>query len=336
MTQADVTDGRVCYDRAAHQPCAACLPAGTHIVLIGDSTMRYMYMTLALALAQGVDRFDRNLVDRAFLNGSRYRGVPWSAASWSSGKGPTGYMTYYSRMRRLLMKANPNAVEWCDCYRREDASGKPRFSDVWDHHYLSLHGVKLTYISNYGTLATKGVWWPGEPDERRTVHDGGYRTNAAWELKSVKQIVEVLLPLLAPTQVIFHTGGHHTGPLIQSREQASELRSAFERAGLGGAAHYSTITPGAKELSRSTWQQNVEMETRPLREAFPVVDTAALVAKSIHDHARNRSSPAEHIMDHFCGLPPGMHLCESANLDLVWGLMRYLNFTSCRGVARGS
>ena len=330
MTHAEEIGDRICYARAAQKSCAACLPAGTHLVLIGDSTMRYIYVTLALALAQGVDRFNRNLVDRAFLNGSRFRGVPWSGASWSSGKGPTGYMIFYSRIRRLLMKANPNAVEWCDCYRREDDSGHPRFSDVWDHHYFSLHDVNLTYISNYGELATKGVWWPGEPDERRTVHDGGNHTKAAWELKTMQEIVEVLLPLLAPTHVIFHTGGHHTGPLMKSREQALELYAAFKRAGLGDTAYYSTITPGAKELSRLTWQQNVEMETRPVREAFPVVDTAALVAQSVKAHARNSSSPDEHVMDHFCGLPPGMHFCESVNLDLVWGLMQYLNFTICK------
>ena len=207
-------DDRVCYARAAHRKCAACLPHGTHLVLIGDSTMRYLYVTLALALAQGVDRFNATLVDRAFLNGSKFRGVPWNAHTWSSGRSGAGYMTFYSRIRRLLMKANPDAVEWCDGYRREDDSGKPRFSNTWDHHYFSLRGVNLTYISNYGALATKGVWWPGESDERRTVHDGPGRTSAAWTLQSVQQIVESLLPLLTSTHVIFHTGGHHTGPLI--------------------------------------------------------------------------------------------------------------------------
>ena len=173
-----------------------CVPAGTRLVMFGDSTMRYSYIALAFALAHGREH-THNWPNQSIVNErsfGRDAGVP-NNKNWR---------TFYESTNSMLRPG----IEHCDCYRGSKCCSDP----MSENRYFSHRNVSITYIqSGPGghDVPTYGAWWPGQPDSSRTPHCSSpsppYNTNTSkfWRLL-FPELVATLLPLLKPTEVVLH------------------------------------------------------------------------------------------------------------------------------------
>ena len=147
---------RVCYE--SHTDGKLCVPAGEHLVMIGDSTMRYSYTTLAYALRHGVEFNLRtgngtNSPGRPDVGDERsfWRpGVDYSAM----GGGSPEFAAYFAGVSRLV-------GDECDCFRAMCCE------NIIENHYFGHNGVRLTSLHLAGRRTMKGYWLPGEDTMQR-------------------------------------------------------------------------------------------------------------------------------------------------------------------------
>ena len=198
-----------------------CLPANTHLVFLGESTMRFQYLLLAWALLHQVEYRDRDMDPsdprRLHSIASFSKGGVNESKEWSA------FLNYSNAVL--------HPYEHCDCMRH---NSRPRESATIAHRshienrYFHFGSVRLTYLTCMGRNAHHGVWWPGDADSLRTVHPAG--TPWRWELPNASSVVTRLLPILRPTHVVYFVGGVH---LRMQQAHAHKHRYAAGRGPLG-------------------------------------------------------------------------------------------------------
>ena len=163
-------------------------PRDAHIVFLGDSTIRYLYIALAFAWRHGHELRQIDYIEEP-------GGFDWRA--------------FYDNSSALL-------ADWCDCYRTHCCKAH---HPVMENRFLRnlSHGAKVTYLQLFGReVPMRGSWWPGLPDSDRTVHSSWA---PKWSMPFTKTI-HTLLQLLRPTVVVINLGHHLHTPL-----HAQELQS---------------------------------------------------------------------------------------------------------------
>ena len=130
---------------------APLLFSGKHIVMVGDSLMRYQYLNLAYSLAHHRSP-DFEFHESEFLK---------SSASY--GKTNT---TYAFRWKDWYMKTNAalrteEAAEFCDCYRTQCSLAG--VCDGYENRYFAMPsaGVHFCYVCYYWT--DKSFFWRKQP-----------------------------------------------------------------------------------------------------------------------------------------------------------------------------
>jgi hypothetical protein len=250
-----------------------CIPRGEHIVMIGDSTMRYQYLSLVYALKYGAE----NVLD-----------FPHQTITCE--KTYADWPTFFRATNKLLQ---PN--ELCDCCRGANAKlGVER-------RYFHYDGVSVTYQEWMATAWTHGRWWPNETISaekpricehsqlRNTAQDGGWG-----RLTSGHQWLVDILQVLEPTAVVLNQGHGllkwpYTGPL-HGEKFFGDL--------------YRQIARLAPQVMWRSTHNDIEKQTqrdRPAAEAagFPVFDAHAITSefarKEWWKFARQRGADRLHL-----------------------------------------
>lgn len=203
-----------------------CLPTGTHIVFLGDSTLRYQYLMLAYAIRHG-----REWQPLAPGSGT--------ASSMHSRLGSVvdhNWTAFYLETTAML-----RPYEHCDCYRNA--------LDILENRYFTHapSNVRITYLQAFKRgERCQGTWWPGDPNTWRTPHTV---FAPRWTL-SMAQLVRKLLPLLRAKMVAANTAvvlnlGHW---LARNTTHPRLLQEEFDE--LGAAANDSL--PQGAQLYWST------------------------------------------------------------------------------------
>ena len=190
-----------------------CIPAGEHILMIGDSTMRYSYMHLAYALFNGHQQ------------GSRAPGEPdvGDERTWSRPGG--SYRSAFAQGgKELPVRIHDfDAFFWgtmgtihdaCDCYRHGCCN------EVTENRYFwHKGGVQLTTMQLLGRRNVSGNWLPGQDLSERIVRKQ-FKPSFSY---NAFDLLEKVVPQLDPTVVIFNMGLHLDTDTLSESEWA-ELR----------------------------------------------------------------------------------------------------------------
>lgn len=145
-----------------------------HVLFVGDSTIRYLFLTLV-----------------AFLSGETSHGswkrctrrCAWHEGTYSS------WPEFYRDTSRLT---------FCDCVREHPCCDK-----IVENRYVTVEGHALTYLQLFGDLRLKGNWLPGDSDQLRRPH---LRYAPRW----IVNVSQASIPLGNVTQdVLVWNMGHH-------------------------------------------------------------------------------------------------------------------------------
>ena len=182
---------------AAAPACAA--GRDTHVLLLGDSTLRFQYLSLAFAWRHGHElqqAEEANMTGNVVQHSMRLRG--WQQFNWSS---------FFERTSVMI-------GDQCDCHR----SGACCFgrTPAMENRFARFRcGAQLTYLQLWGRMPMKGTWWPGHPERERSVHR---RWAPKWTMPAF-EVIRKLLPLLRPTVVVFNLGHHLKSALTEPELQ---------------------------------------------------------------------------------------------------------------------
>mmetsp|Transcript_17400 Transcript_17400/g.55622 ORF Transcript_17400/g.55622 Transcript_17400/m.55622 type:complete len:251 (-) Transcript_17400:502-1254(-) len=192
--------GPVCMDRGKQW----CVPAGEHIVMIGDSTMRYQFTTLALALHQGAEVPER----------SKREPVVYDETTWPS------WSEFFQGSTREL---GPSAT--CDCFRMDDCchiapgvnrtqacmkicavkfNGRTEYLPIIENRHVRRRGVQLSFFLAFGMQDLRGVYWPLDGD--RAEHARVHSTYAPRWRVNMSTFLQEALPSLNATVVVLNLG----------------------------------------------------------------------------------------------------------------------------------
>ena len=206
-----------------------CVPGGSHIVFIGDSVMRFQYLSLAFALRHG----------REASSGNKLLGE----------QKISNYSEMFSRSSEII-------GDLCDCSRQGISDHKDAWLHTFENRYFVAGNVRLTYFNQFGRHPMKGAWWPtaNVSASLPRIQDSEYAPTWQYELDVG---LERLLPAIAKTlgsitRVVVNIGGYHLAyqsqvvyhgrsPNISERELQA-WRHAFDVAGLGGVVWWKTYT----------------------------------------------------------------------------------------------
>lgn len=237
MPACDAADsGGRCFLHGSTQ--RVCIPAGTHIVFIGDSVSRFQYLTLAYALLHGREAVEGRGAHRLHV-------LP----SW------TNYTAFFRGTSSIVN-------DTCDCSR---AKGKDMtWRNSYENRYFRSGGVRLTFLQQFGRHPMKGDWWPtnaSSPIPR--IHDPLTEDFApSWKF-SQSEGIQRLLPAIGSqlgeiTHVVFSMGGFHLD-IQQDYEHVQkaitdvelrEWRAAFAAIGLADRVWFKTYTAMTKTKSK--------------------------------------------------------------------------------------
>ena len=223
-----------CYEsRTFHG--SACVPAGSHIVFLGCSVLRYQFLMLAYSLFTG----------REYNRTPGMADLLYNEDSWG---GPGGWPRFLEQTTRLFDKEKPHMR--CDCYRANNIRGyDPK---IVENRYFSYGGVQLTYLELFGRLPMQGFWWPGDKTDARHVHSSF--DNIRWQ-HNLTYIIQHLLPLLVPTHLVLQIGGPHlalqqrskypgltSGPPFLTQSELESLDQSLAQASLAKATTFKAYT----------------------------------------------------------------------------------------------
>lgn len=187
--------GSVCY---SHKGGPVCVPDGARLVFVGDSTIRYLWLSFAYALRHG----EENQADG--INGTRsivHERSWWTTQPWAD---------FFRGTTEALA---PHAL--CDCTRELQNPRKSMLNSV-EHRYFHYRNVSLSFISWTGQATTRGFWWPKDPIDScyaPAVHNVvGQRRHwdIRWNRPWMTAISDVLQEL-RPSIVLFGSPNHHLG-----------------------------------------------------------------------------------------------------------------------------
>jgi hypothetical protein len=187
-----------------------------HILMVGDSLMRYQYLSLAHLLSKGEFR-DKSDPEGKFL---RERAFP----TW---------MDFYKFTNEMLVDT-VSGSELCDCHRLEDTRDSPNMTE--NRYFRDYqNNVSLTYIQYFGDLfPLRGHYSPRHSSAfRSNAHAGELLEASAWSYDSVQHMLTdyatKLLP--APTVLLMNAGFHRQNYTKPAHREAvlSVTRSHFPR-----------------------------------------------------------------------------------------------------------
>jgi len=218
---------------------------GRHVVFIGDSLSRYMYLVLAHFLVR-----DEWPEDPPFSPGNsakdRTRRMHESVCFEKSWPPPPGLGNYslwnafYNGSNRLLQP-----YELCDCYRRLGSSGMSPYRDFTENRFLEKAGVRISFFTQIQSPAWQlhGHTPPGSHEEMRarlSCGTGACSEEPSWRM-SLTDFAARALPALGATDVVFNAG-HFWYPGSQPQLMA-QLFGAMANATAGrGRAVWRTTT----------------------------------------------------------------------------------------------
>ena len=258
------------------------------ILFLGDSTLRYLYLTLVNAGA---------LAGPSAASGwaTCTRLCFWNEQTWPS------WHEYYQG----TSLANGSH---CDCYRSQP-SGAYNPQSIIENRYNQVGGAHFDYLQLLDVAEPlQGTWWPGDGDELRAVH----RAFAPrWALQ-LEIACRTVIAALRPTAIVVNIG-HHLArgrTLLASRDESS-LRRVYERL----ATSLSAVTPNVLWVTsianHGLHARGLQLEHRLVREYFPqVINTSEWLAGL---------RGTGHFWD------GNIHLQIHNNLALACGLMRRLH-----------
>ena len=199
----------------------ACIPRGTHLVLLGDSTTRYQYLMLAAALVDGIEYTRTNGTDLIY-NEHTFCGEascsPRALASW----------TRFYNLTNAWLNRRSTAAEFCDCYRHDSYwHWGRRMEKIVENRYFSTRDVNVSYVQVYGRNPLHGWWWPGDPDSKRA-HRRVYRNCTGCWSYPLHTAIEKLLPDLGATHAVLSVGGGHIGTQPLTELEFESWRRAFD------------------------------------------------------------------------------------------------------------
>ena len=184
----------VCIEDGSQPPAAdeqlAGIPPGEHIVMLGDSTMRYQYLNLAFLLKEG----RKPAGEEQRLEYEVGWRCPGDDCSNLKG-GDDAFKAFFSGTMALV-------GDECDCWRDTHT-----FPNVIENRYYSHPaGVHLSSIQLLGRRNLTGDWLPGDDEGLR-----GLQSEYAprWSFGIVDSL-ERVVSLLKPTVVVINMGLHLT------------------------------------------------------------------------------------------------------------------------------
>jgi len=227
------------------------------IVFLGDSTLRYLYLTLInLGHAPSAD------VAAAWLH-CRERCF-WNEHSWPS------WSEYYSG----TSLSDGRHRNLCDCYRGQ---GWP--TDMMENRYNAIGGTSMAYLQMLNARGPiRGTWWPGDPDELRMPHSSWA---PRWELQ-FEVLCRTLLPQLQPSVIVVNVG-HHVP--LHERSDAGVLDQLYAR--VASALHNVTqnivwVTSIANHQVHGSW---MHLEHGLIRRHFHhILNTSKVISQLGAEH----------------------------------------------------
>ena len=191
-----------------------CIPAGEHIVMIGDSTMRYSYMHLAYALLNGHQQGSREPGEHD-VGDERTWSRPGGFYRSAFAPGGRELPVRIHDMEAFFNGTMETLHDACDCYRRGCCE------NVTENRYFwHKGGVQLTTMQLLGRRNASGNWLPGQNFSHRTVQS---------EFKPIFSynafdLLEKVVPQLEPTVVVFNMGLHLDTDTLSESEWAALRR----------------------------------------------------------------------------------------------------------------
>lgn len=170
--------------------------SGKHIVMIGDSIMRYQYLNLAYHFVHG------HSPDFEFFEKSGHWGKYADENFWRK---------FYNQSNQLLKSDQSKAT--CDCWRAKCCD------DTIENRYFShqQRNVHLTYLQWFYPYSFKGHWSPSKGSEpEQSCAAGNCAPPASWEIPKhhAAQLLEDFVVKLkpTPTHVVMNSAkwGHMT------------------------------------------------------------------------------------------------------------------------------
>ena len=184
----------VCIEDGAQPPAAdeplAGIPSGEHIVMLGDSTMRYQYLNLAFLLKEG----RKPAGEEQRLEFEAGWKCPDDDCSNLKG-GDDVFKAFFNGTMALV-------GDECDCWR--DSRSFPIV--IENRYYSRPAGVHLTTMQLLGRRNLTGNWLPGDDEGLRELQSD-YAPR--WSFGLVDLLERVVSPL-KPTVVVINMGLHLT------------------------------------------------------------------------------------------------------------------------------
>lgn len=261
------------------------MPPGEHIVLVGDSTVRYMYLGLAYALKFGQERCD-------FLGAKSVEHK---------------YSTWAEFFKHTTEELAPHEI--CDCSR----SMKPGTfaTQSVENRYFTLehHNMSVAYLSWYGYERMHGYWWPGTPLPSTFVlpQNGSRAHRFTWEMNYAEAHTK-LLTALQPTTVVLSGAAHHDP--VDMRGHVNWSRVETWR-------HFSNSVRAAVPAARIVWSTPTDKALSGMQQSDRTIAEQFFAIFDAHAVSQRFDRPRDWYAD-------GTHLRCQPNYALVWRLLEQL------------
>ena len=215
----------------------ACLK-DRHLMLIGDSVSRYMYLTLAMFLSTGEWETDETLADgsQGSICHERSFGV-------GRGKKPAMYRahwrTYYSETNRRI---RGNGSEVCDCYR--DRCCGDSASEMTENRYTYVAGGRLTFINQmsspswhiHGHVTPAAASWEAASASLDCT-PGACNATSRWS-EDLSTFVRSTLPKANVTDIVMNWGHHWSPDMVPARKTDAIFAGVAAAVRAGGAGAF--------------------------------------------------------------------------------------------------
>lgn len=148
------------------------------VIFVGDSTVRYLYLSLILSLTQNATDW-----------GGCERHCPWNERTFSN------WTDFYALTSKNM---------FCDCVR----VGCCR-KGVVENRYATVRGNALDFFQFFGDMTVKGNWVPGEDDTLRRPH-ATYSPRWHVHVNNLSDVVAEPYDL-----AVWNMGHHRCGPAAE-------------------------------------------------------------------------------------------------------------------------
>lgn len=251
---------------------------------MGDSTLRYLYLTAVELCAKHSLTPWGGCKTRCFFNERTWRSTP-NQSAWDA------------------FFVGTSSGGFCDCHRGRGSFDLPHTTE--NRYHEACAGSRLSFLLAYRPQdGMRGTWWPGQPDSLRRGPYPSYRP--AWTLGFEKAALD-FVRALKPSVVVLNVG-HHLFPLrhAQGYDEAAVL-ALYRR------LRDALAPTGVRVVWVSTIQQ---------RDELPMYDEAALAGRVWPEVFNTSEATARYGRHAFWD--GSMHLQLPGNVELATGLLAQL------------